>query len=66
MQLNSQQQLVKHKLSPTSSSPAVKRQKHRKSHHLLHITTSLEMTQQLMMSSGVNETIVLQVLIPRY
>jgi len=62
MQLNSQQQLVKHKLSPTSSSsfsspPAVKRQKTSEtSSPLAHQQLLWEMTQQLIMSSGANDT----------
>ena len=62
MQLNSQQQLVKHKLSPTSSSsfssppPPVKRQKTSDtSSPLTHQQLLWEMTQQLMMSSGTND-----------
>ncbi len=69
MQLNSQQQLVKHKLSPSSSSssfsssPVVKRQKISETSSSTslaiqqqHQQILWEMTQQLMMSSGTNDT----------
>jgi hypothetical protein len=64
MQFNSQQKLVKHKLSPKSSSsfssppplPPVKRQKTSEtSSPLAHQQLLWEMTQQLMMSSGTND-----------
>jgi len=69
MQLNSQQQLVKHKLSPSSSSfsspSAAKRQKTSETSSQPSIPLSIqqqhqqllwEMTQQLMMSSATNDT----------
>lgn len=60
MQLNSEQQLVKHKLSPTSSfssPPPVKRQKTLEtSSPLAHQQLLWEMTQQLMMSTGATDT----------
>lgn len=63
MQLNSQQQLVKHKLSPSSSfssSPTTKRQKISESSTSAAVLQQQqllwEMTQQLMMSSPSNDT----------
>jgi hypothetical protein len=60
MQLNSHQQLVKHKLSPSSSfsSPpsAVKRQKTSETSSAIQQQLLWEMTQQLMMSSASNDT----------
>ncbi|CAF1223457.1 unnamed protein product [Adineta ricciae] len=60
MQLNSQQQLVKHKLSPTSSPSTTKRQKTSEASIPLslqqqHQQLLWEMTQQLMMSSASSE-----------
>lgn len=60
MHLNSEQQLVKHKLSPTSSfssPPPVKRQKTLETSSPMAQQQLLwEMTQQLMMSAGTNDT----------
>jgi hypothetical protein len=60
MQLNSQQQLVKHKLSPSSSfsssPPAIKRQKTSETSSVIQQQLLWEMTQQLMMSSTSNDT----------
>ena len=59
MHLNSEQQLVKHKLSPTSSfssPPPVKRQKTLETPSpMAHQQLLWEMTQQLMMSAGAND-----------
>ena len=59
MHLNSEQQLVKHKLSPTSSfssPPPVKRQKTLEtSSPLAHQQLLWEMTQQFMMSTGATD-----------
>jgi hypothetical protein len=60
MQFNSQQQLIKHKLSPSStisSPPTVKRQKTSETSTSLAMQQQLlwEMTQQLMMSTASND-----------